>query len=113
MGSLTMPLTVEPDHVWLNTGTNLGQVPVVINLLDNAPASEEGWERVSEAQLEITDGSLMVLGGLSSWHGDLEIPPGSYHVRYYGRNVLQAADDDPLPPDQSPVDSYQLDIWPA
>ena len=103
----------QPDHLWLNTGTAFGEVPVVINLLDEPPPSTDGWQTVQDATLVVTQPALKVIGGNNEWYGDVRITPGTYNVRYYVNGFDAGMAQDVADDDHPAPDRYQLDIWPA
>jgi hypothetical protein len=103
----------QADHLWLNTGTAFGVVPVVINLLDGPPASADGWERVQDATMVVTQSSMKIIGGDSEWYGNINLTPGTYNVRYCINGYEVGMRQDIADEDHPALDSYQLDIWPA
>ena len=78
--------------------------PLVVELHDEAPELDEGWDHVAEGSLEVTSGELYV--GFFDFQS-LPVKAGTYRVRASGRN-LAAADSE-----ESGDDRYRVQLWPA
>jgi hypothetical protein len=100
------------DHLWLNTGTCFGEVPVVINVLDSEPPLAEGWDQVHATTLEVTQ-SLKIIGGDGEWYGNIDLVPREYLVRYYVSGYDAGMEQDVADEGHPAPDRYELELWPA
>lgn len=97
------------------TGVATGWVTVTLEVLDTEPGSIEldGWDEVSEVSIELEEGDLLVhdLGSdpPTEFFELGHIGPGTYRLRVCARG----RDTAPGSRANTPVEFYQLAIWPA
>lgn len=104
----------QRNYLFLITGRHTGSVDFTVDVLDAAPSVDSTWDEIVEAPFEVATEQV----NLIEWGGDsypLVFPAtGSYRVRYSGRNMDLARDDEyTRDPDDPPTDSYWLQFWPA
>ncbi len=104
----------ERNYLFLITGRHTGMVDLTVDVLDAAPPVDSTWDDIVEAPFEVANEQVHLI----EWDGNgypLMFPaPGSYRVRYSGRNMDAARDDEyTRDPDDAPTDSYRLQFWPA
>lgn len=105
---------VRPGAALMLTGLHTGIVGFVVAVHDHDPGAElDAYEDVVEIDFVSRDGAA----ALVTWAGEcwLELPPlpagpGTYRLRYHGRNVDAGRAADTA---SEPVDEYLLQIWPA
>ncbi|MEV8504601.1 hypothetical protein AB0368_07185 [Actinoplanes sp. NPDC051475] len=94
----------------LFTGLHTGDVQFRVELHDTEPVIDGRWEEVVEASFVArTDSSF--LAGLMSDGWSIDLPAGSYRVRYCA-DKMQQGDDQDSGADEI-IDSYLLQFWPA
>lgn len=97
--------------LYLITGLHTGRVSFSVRLEPSEPPLAEHWEDVVDASFTTTSGRITVL----EWGGQaahvMEVPPGTYRVRYAGSGLDSAHSGPALT--RRPADSYTLSFWPA
>jgi hypothetical protein len=95
-------------YLVLTTGLHTGPVR-----FDEEPPLDPTWEDVVEVCFQVPDAGI----ALHEWGGrdafPLEVPPGSYRVRYSAKRMDLGNWVDSQPDDARPIDSYLLTLWPA
>ncbi|MFR9722336.1 hypothetical protein ACL02R_03040 [Streptomyces sp. MS19] len=102
-----------PGAVLLYTGLYSGDVPLVVEVHDGAPALDEDWEDVVEASFRpASDRTRLVRwDGGASW--DLGLIRTDYRVRWCARGMDDAVELPAGTTGKLPVDGYLLQFWPA
>ena len=100
-----------PNLVFI-TGLHTGHVELGVYLHQSMPALEESWEDVVEVSYQVT-GELSIEECCGSTLDPLPIPPGTYRVRYSGRKMDEAREEDCVLEDEPAIDSYRVDFWPT
>jgi hypothetical protein len=96
----------EPGVLELITGTHTGDIPFRIELHTSEPPLAEEWEEVVDVSFSPTD-DVGFAGLDSEDQYPLDLPRGSYRVRYCVRGMEEADTAD------EPTDAYLLQFWPA
>jgi hypothetical protein len=101
-----------PGSLWLITGLHTGEVDFTVELLDSEPAIDPSWEEAVEASFvpRSPDVAIVEWAGQASY--PIDLPMGSYRVRYVARGMAAGRDLDILV-EGDPVDAYRLTFWPA
>lgn len=102
----------QPGMLFLVTGLHTGIVGFEIVLLESEPALDAQFEDVVEASLQVTGAPVMLVEWAEDTGRPLALMAGSYRVRYGGRN-LDAAQDQDTNAGPDPIDQYRLELWPA
>ncbi|KVK45413.1 hypothetical protein L905_19370 [Agrobacterium sp. TS43] len=102
----------KPAILFLMTGLHTGIVGITINLFDADPGIDESWEEIVEVSFQAPKGGITLLEWAADEGVGMAVPAGSYRARYQGR-AMQAANELNTNIDDIPLDSYQLDLWPA
>ncbi|MGW2419585.1 hypothetical protein ACWC0C_10070 [Streptomyces sp. NPDC001709] len=102
-----------PGTLWLTTGLHTGNVGFTVEVHDEAPPLEPGWEDVVEVSFRpVSDHRALVLwGGEGFWELDLE--ETDHRVRYCAKGMDAAHEEDTRLDDEPQLDSYLLQFWPA
>lgn len=98
-----------PGELSMVTGTHTGPVHVMVELHDAEPPLDDVWEEVVEVSFA-TAADDLVLSAFQDTTELLDVPPGSYQVRYCARGMAEAADADA---GDEPIDHYLLQLWPS
>lgn len=102
----------SPNLLFLITGLFLGDVNFSVEFLDAEPPLDPAWEDVVEVSFTVVNRPM-----LEEWAGQasypLDLAPGSYRVRYAARRMDAASEVDTLVEGEEPIDTYQLNFWPA
>lgn len=102
----------QPGVLSLVTGTHTGAVPLVVEAVDGAPPLDDRWEDVVEVSFTTPTRHLW----LSTFDEGAEVvlpATGTYRVRYCAVGMDRAHQADARSPDESEVDRYLLQLWPA
>lgn len=100
----------QEGHLFLVTGLHTGLVRFTIRLHDTEPPVDTSWDEVVEVSFaHMKDRLALVEWGSEDGH-ELQIPPGTYRVRYSARSMIG---DSQITEQNSPAQSYALDFWPA
>ncbi|GIF14851.1 hypothetical protein [Actinoplanes teichomyceticus] len=101
-----------PGRLSMRTGLHTGRVAVRIELHTDRPADPgDGWQDIVEVTFATASDDL-ALRGFDSMEGPVDLPPGTYHVRYCCADMQRGRDCDTLLGDQ-PIDRYLLQFWPV
>ncbi|MGW7575117.1 hypothetical protein [Streptomyces sp. NPDC054765] len=101
-----------PGTLWLTTGLHYGGVGFRVEVHDERPAVDEGWEEIVEAPYRpVGSASLVEWGGGDSW--DLGLADTDYRVRYSASGMDRAADAHSRDDDEPMIDRYLLQFWPC
>ncbi|WP_189929160.1 hypothetical protein [Streptomyces sulfonofaciens] len=101
-----------PGTLWLATGLHYGRVGFRVEVHDERPDADEGWEEIVEAPYRpVGRASLVEWGGGDSW--DLGLAETDYRVRYSASGVDRAADAHSRGDDEPMIDRYLLQFWPC
>lgn len=97
--------------LFLVTGLHTGEVGFTIELHDDGPPIDDGWEEIVEASLR--PGGEAVLTGFDSGYWPLELEQVDYRVRYCGWGMDAGHQAGPQQDGEPPIDRYLLQLWPA
>ncbi|MEU9574722.1 hypothetical protein AB0D62_33590 [Streptomyces massasporeus] len=102
-----------PGFLWLNTGLHTGDVGFTVEVRDQAPPLDPGWEDVVEVSFRPASvrSALVQWAGEDSWGLDLE--ETDHRVRYCARGMDLARETDTRSADEPQLDRYLLQFWPA
>ncbi|MFJ4767712.1 hypothetical protein ACIP88_01170 [Streptomyces uncialis] len=102
-----------PGLLWLVTGLHTGSVGFTVEVHDQAPPLDAGWEEIVEASFRpaSTSTALVEWGGEDSW--DLGLDEIDHRVRYCAARMDTANQQDTRFPDEPELDRYLLQFWPA
>ena len=102
-----------PGGLWLTTGLHTGDVGFTVEVHDQAPPLEAGWEEVVEVSFRPVspDSALVQWAGEDSW--DLDLDETDYRVRYSAKGMDEAQRRDTRLDDEPQLDCYLLQFWPA
>lgn len=102
-----------PGLLFFSTGTQYGTIDARVAVAETEPALDASWEDVVEVSYQAGQETA-----LAEWAGEavypLDLPPGSYRVRYAARGRDQAdelEDEEEDAPD--PVEHVEIVVWPA
>jgi len=102
-----------PGFLLLTTGLHTGPVRMRAELVNEEPPLDPTWEDVVEVSFQTAGPGV----GLFEWGGGavfpLDVPAGSYRVRYSARRMDLANLVDSQSRDARPIDSYLLTFWPG
>ena len=101
-----------PVILFLMTGLHTGIVGFSINLFDADPGIDESWEEIVEVSFRAPKGEITLMEWAADRGVGMAVPSGAYRARYQGR-AMQAANELDTNINDTPVDSYRLDLWPA
>ncbi len=101
-----------PSILFLMTGLHTGTVGITIHLFDADPGIDESWEEIVEVSFRAPKGEITLMEWAADHGVVMAVPVGSYRARYQGR-AMQAANELGTNIDDTAVDSYRLDLWPA
>ncbi|GHI04079.1 hypothetical protein AQI88_07660 [Streptomyces cellostaticus] len=102
-----------PGGLWLTTGLHTGDVGFTVEVHDQAPPLEAGWEDVVEVSFRpvSADSALVQWAGEDSW--DLDLDETDYRVRYSAKGMDEAHRQDTRLDEEPQLDCYLLQFWPA
>ncbi len=101
-----------PAILFLMTGLHTGVVGITITLFDADPGFEKSWEEIVEVSFQAPRGEITLMEWAADRGVGMAVPVGFYRARYQGR-AMQAANELDTNINDTPVDSYRLDLWPA
>jgi hypothetical protein len=97
----------QPGVISLKTATHTGDIPFRIERHSSEPPVSDEWEDIVEVSFSPTTGRVGFHGlDAEEWH-KLDLPRGSYRVRYSVRGM------DEQNATNEPVDAYLLQFWVA
>lgn len=103
-----------PGYLFLITGLHTGEVGLTVEVHDTAPALDAGWEDVVEVPFRPASGSTVVLPWGDGPLVSLDLPVADYRVRYCGRDMDRAREDElAVLAGEATADRYLLQFWPA
>ncbi len=100
----------QPNRLFLVTGLHTGDVHVSVEICAKIPKVDEAWEEIVECSFEQEAERLYLCQWAHEATHLLEIPRGSYRVRYCARAMLG---DWQVSEDNDPPQSYLLQFWPS
>ncbi|WP_405647870.1 hypothetical protein [Streptomyces uncialis] len=102
-----------PGLLWLITGLHTGSVVFTVEVHDQAPPLDDGWEEIVEVSFRpaSTSTALVEWGGGGSW--DLGLDEIDHRVRYCAAGMDEGKQHDTRFPEEAELDRYLLQFWPA
>jgi hypothetical protein len=100
-------------RLFLITGLHTGKVGFSVELHDEAPPIDDGWEEIVEASFKPADDRVALVGWGGEGRWPLELRPVDYRVRYCGWGMDAGHQAGPPMEDEPLVDRYLLQLWPA
>jgi hypothetical protein len=105
--------TASSGVMFLMTGLHTGQVGFTVEVTEAPPELDFSWEEIVEAPFVVSDSPI----ALCEW-GEVSGQPlllaaGQYRARYSGRNMQAGHDQDTSVDDETIIDKYRLQFWPA
>ncbi|MCB5169133.1 hypothetical protein LG634_30540 [Streptomyces bambusae] len=101
-----------PGALLLLTGMHTGSVGFTVEVHDQAPPLDAGWEDVVEVSFRpAAEGCGLFEWGGASW--ELGLAVTDYRVRYSARGMDEGNRADTRHEGDPPLDSYLLQFWPA
>ncbi|SCF18025.1 hypothetical protein GA0074695_4059 [Micromonospora viridifaciens] len=100
-----------PGFLFLVTGLRTGEVAFVVELHDESPPLDDGWEEIVEASFRPAGRAALVAWG-EEWSWPLDLAEVDYRVRYCGAGMDEAHDQTRMDGDVA-LDRYLLQFWPA
>ncbi|MHC1548784.1 hypothetical protein [Phyllobacterium sp. K27] len=98
-----------PAILFLMTGLHTGIIGITIRLFDADPGIDESWEEVS---FQAPKGEITLMEWAADQGVGMAVPTGSYRARYQSR-AMQTANELDTNVNDTPVDTYRLDLWTA
>ncbi|MEU9206990.1 hypothetical protein AB0D27_03305 [Streptomyces sp. NPDC048415] len=103
-----------PGYLFLTTGLHTGTVGLTVEVHDSPPPLGESWEEVVEVSFRPESPSTVLLPWGDGPLCALELPVADYRVRYCGRGMDQAEEEElAVLAGEGIVDHYLLQFWPA
>jgi hypothetical protein len=103
-----------PGYLFLTTGLHTGTVGLTVEVHDSPPPLGESWEEVVEVSFRPESASTVLLPWGDGPLCALELPVADYRVRYCGRGMDQAEEEElAVLAGEGIVDHYLLQFWPA
>jgi hypothetical protein len=101
-----------PGGLWLVTGLHTGSVPFEVQVHEAEPGVPDR-DDVVEVSLSVPAGPVVLLGWAGESSAVLDLPPGTYRVRYAADGMDAGRAADVRSAEEPPADSYLLQFWPA
>ena len=103
----------QSGGLFLVTGIQNGIAQVIVELLESAPPLDSSFQDIVEASFEAPQAQLLLCEWAHENTHQLDLPPGSYRVRYgvLGMDRDYGDDDDWESP--VPGQRYLLQFWPG
>jgi hypothetical protein len=101
-----------PGCLFLITGLHTGTVGFAVELHDQPPAPDDGWEEIVEVSFR-SAGEASLLGWAGEWEWPLELIETDYRVRYCATGMDAGRAADTRADDEPEVDRYLLQFWPG
>lgn len=98
----------QAGRLFLVTGIHTGHVHVTVELLDGEPPADPSWEEIVECSFAHEQKHLLLREWGQESELPLNIPQGTYRVRYSARSMLA---DWQLINDDGPLQLYRLQFW--
>ncbi|MEV2216090.1 hypothetical protein AB0H86_32510 [Streptomyces sp. NPDC050997] len=102
-----------PGALWLNTGLHTGHVGFTVEVHDQAPPLEPGWEDVVEVSFRPASARSVLVQWAAETDWELDLDEADYRVRFCAKGMDQARKDDTRLDEEPQLDSYLLQFWPA
>jgi hypothetical protein len=101
-----------PGYLFLTTGLHTGTVGLTVEVHDSPPPLGESWEEVVEVSFRPESPSTVLLPWGDGPLCALELPVAHYRVRYCGRGMDQAEEEElAVLAGEGIVDHYLLQFW--
>jgi hypothetical protein len=100
-----------PGFLFLVTGLRTGDVGFVVELHDESPPLDDGWEEIVEVSFRPAARTALVAWG-EEWSSPLDLAEVDYRVRYCGAGMDEARDQTRMA-GEAELDRYLLQFWPA
>ncbi|MEU3568526.1 hypothetical protein AB0E96_08885 [Kitasatospora sp. NPDC036755] len=102
-----------PGALWLTTGLHTGTVGFTVEVHEQAPPLDEGWEDVVEVSFRPASDECSLVEWGGGVAGELDLAETDHRVRYCARGMDEGHRLDTLVSGEPPVDRYLLQFWPA
>jgi hypothetical protein len=99
--------------LFLITGLHTGKVGFAVELHEEAPAVDDAWDEIVEASFRPSAPEVALVGWGGEGRWPLALEQVDYRVRYCGSGLDAAREADTSTDDESFVDHYLLQFWPA
>jgi hypothetical protein len=103
----------DPGLLFLITGLHTGEVAFAVELHDEPPPVDDGWEDVVEVSFRPMGGEASLIGWAGEWTQPLGLAEADYRVRYCGTGMDEGCSMDTRMPDDQVVERHLLQFWPA
>lgn len=101
-----------PGFLFLLTGLHTGDVGLTVELHDEPPPVDEGWQEIVETSFHPT-GEAALVGWAGQWCRPLDLADVSYRVRYCATGMDDGTELDARMEGEPEADRYLLLLWPA
>jgi hypothetical protein len=101
-----------PGFLFLITGLHTGEVGFTVELHEEPPPADEGWQEIVEASFRPV-GRAVLAGWAYQWHRPLDLAEASCRVRYCAMGMDEGRELDTKLDGEPEVDRYLLQFWPA
>ena len=105
--------TASSGVMSLVTGLHTGQVGLTVEVSDAPPEVDSSWEEIVEAPFLVSDLPVALYEWGEASGQPLSLPQGQYRARYSARNMQAGSDQDTSADDETIIDEYRLQLWPA
>lgn len=105
--------TASSGVMFLITGLHTGQVGFTVEVSDAPPEVDSSWEEIVEAPFLVSDSPVALYEWGEASGQPLLLPEGQYRARYSARNMQAGNDQDTSVDDETIIDEYRLQLWPA
>jgi len=105
--------TASSGVMFLLTGLHTGQVGFTIEVSESPPEVDSSWEEIVEAPFLVSDLPVALYEWGESSGQPLPLATGQYRARYSARNMQAGNDQDTSVDDETIIDEYRLQFWPA
>ncbi|MFI2205397.1 hypothetical protein ACH47Z_32365 [Streptomyces sp. NPDC020192] len=102
-----------PGALWLTTGLHTGDVGFTVEVHDEAPPLDGGWEDVVEVSFRPVSGETRLVQWAWEDTWELDLDATDYRVRYCAKGMDAARREDTRLEKEPQLDCYLLQFWPA